>query len=94
MSASSGERDSCALLLAWARSEWQVLGYPSTLRDFGQLRESPFLYALLQQVHPSHFAELNHLACQYRQYLTAIQEYLAEQEGRYLRRAYRRRLES
>ena len=78
MESSSVERlNASPLLLAWARMEWQEMGQPSALADFDQLTHSSFLYGLPQRVHPTHFAELNHLSCEYAPYLGAIEEYLS-----------------
>ena len=90
---SADQLDASPLLLAWARMEWQQMQQPSALADFDQLTHSPFLYTLLQRVHPTHFAELNHLSCEYTPYLSAIEEYLSEADvPRHLRRPYRKQL--
>lgn len=84
------DNNSLTHLLAWTNSEWRVQGHSLPFYDFEQVARTPFLYDLLQRIHPSYFETLNHLALHFDSYFKQLENYLIEVEGKKMKRGFKR----
>lgn len=87
---SASNNNASSLLLAWVNYEWQLLHGHSPIYDFEQVKNSSFIYELLQKIHGKYFSRLNHLSYDFTSYLAAIEGYLIEIEGKKLSRSYKK----
>lgn len=67
-------------------------GHTAVIYDFEQLKRTPFLYNLLQKIHPTYFEHLNHLTYHFESYFPEMENYLIEVEGKKMKRAYKRNI--
>lgn len=81
-------KSSSALLLSWVNYECQLEA--ACFYDFEQLKNSNFIYKLLQKIHGRYFSKLNHLAFEFPSYYACIENYLIEIEGKKFKRSFKK----
>ena len=79
-------------LMEWVNLERKHFGLENVVYDYQHLKDTSFVYQLLQKIHPTYFSRLNHLTFQFQAYLAAIEEYLIEVEGKKISRAYKKQI--